>query len=195
MRPRKFFFLSHLFHTSTIVVPLPSTFSYAISLFDTQFLHLSISPIVTNFNVATNFYLKLIRVAMVLTAFLNVIPVSHISSMLTSIVLPLFGLLSIYHTFHILIQYIQNPFLLFISIALTIFLQVVFIDQILPYNSQFNTKYLLFRYIYPLWQSYCTKQTQYHIMLPTPFTVTTDKRQYRSLIQDVTPFLQNIIFQ
>ena len=58
--------------------------------------------------------------------------------MLTSIVLPLFGLLSIYHTFHTLIQFIQNPFLLFISIALTIFLQVVFIDQILPYNSQFN---------------------------------------------------------
>ena len=29
--------------------------------------------------------------------------------MLTSIVLPLFGLLSIYHTFHTLIQYIQNP--------------------------------------------------------------------------------------
>ena len=32
-------------------------------------------------------------------------------------------------------------------------------------------------------------------MLPTPFTVTTDKRQNRYLIQDVTPFLQNIIFQ
>ena len=55
--------------------------------------------------------------------------------MLTSIVLPLFGLLSIYHTFKILIQYIQNPLLLFISIVLTIFLQVIFIDQILPYNS------------------------------------------------------------
>ena len=78
--------------------------------------------------------------------------------MLTSIVLPLFGLLNIYHTFKILIQYIQNPLLL-ISIVLTIFLQVIFIDQILPYNSQFNTKYLLFRYIYPLWQSYCTNQT------------------------------------
>ena len=114
--------------------------------------------------------------------------------MLTSLILPLFGLLSIYHTFHTLIQYIQNPFLLFISIALTIFLQVVFIDQILPYNSQFNTKYLLFRYIYPLWQSYCTNQAQYHIMLPTPFTFTTEKRQNRSLIQDVTPFLNNIIF-
>ena len=77
-------------------------------------------------------------------------------SMLRSIALPLFGLLSIYHTFYTLIQYIQNPFLLFISTALTIFLQVVFIDQILPYNSQFNTKYLLFHYIYPLWQSYFT---------------------------------------
>ena len=76
--------------------------------------------------------------------------------MLTSIVLPLFGLLSIYHTFYTLIQYTQNTFLLLISTALTIFLQVVLIDQILPYNSQFNTKYLLFQYIYPLWQSYYT---------------------------------------
>ena len=32
-------------------------------------------------------------------------------------------------------------------------------------------------------------------MLPTPFTITTEKRQNRSLIQDVTPFLNNIIFQ
>ena len=94
-----------------------------------------------------------------LISFLQNFEVQLFSSMLTSIVLPLFGLLSIYHTFHILIQYIQNPFLLFISIALTIFLQVAFIDQILPYNSQFNSKYLLFRYIYPLWQSYCTNQT------------------------------------
>ena len=78
--------------------------------------------------------------------------------MFTSTVLPLFGLLSIYHTFHTPTQYIQNPFLLFISTALTIFLQVVFIDQILPYNSQFNTKYLLFQYIYPLWQSFYTNQ-------------------------------------
>ena len=115
--------------------------------------------------------------------------------MLTSIVLPLFGLLSIYHTFYTPIQYVQNPFLLFLSTALTIFLQVVFIDQILPYNSQFNTKNLLFQYIYPLWQSYYTNKTLYHIMLPTPFTLTTEKRQNRSLIQDVTPFINNIIFQ
>ena len=32
-------------------------------------------------------------------------------------------------------------------------------------------------------------------MFPTPFTFTTEKRQNRSLIQDVTPFLNNIIFQ
>ena len=32
-------------------------------------------------------------------------------------------------------------------------------------------------------------------MLPTPFTFTTEKRQNRSFIQDVTPFLNNIIFQ
>ena len=32
-------------------------------------------------------------------------------------------------------------------------------------------------------------------MLPTPFTLTKEKRQNRSLIQDVTPFLNNIIFQ
>ena len=32
-------------------------------------------------------------------------------------------------------------------------------------------------------------------MLPTPFTINTEKRQNRSLIQDVTPFLNNIIFQ
>ena len=67
--------------------------------------------------------------------------------MLTSFVLPFFGLLSIYYTFYTHIQYIHNPFLLFLCTGLTVFLQVVFIDQIIPYNSQFNTKYLLFQYI------------------------------------------------
>ena len=32
-------------------------------------------------------------------------------------------------------------------------------------------------------------------MLPTPFTLNTEKRQNRSFIQDVTPFLNNIFFQ
>ena len=76
--------------------------------------------------------------------------------MLTSIALPLFGLLSIYYTFFTLIQYIQNPFLLFLCTVLTIFIQVVLIDQILPYTSQFNPKHLLFQYIHPLWQFYYT---------------------------------------
>ena len=76
--------------------------------------------------------------------------------MLTNIILPLFGLLSIYHTFCTLRQYIQNPLLLSFCTVLTILLKVIFVDQILPYNSQFYTKYLLLQYIYPLWQSYYT---------------------------------------
>ena len=32
-------------------------------------------------------------------------------------------------------------------------------------------------------------------MLPTPFLLSTDQRQKRSLTKDVTPFLNNIIFQ
>ena len=77
--------------------------------------------------------------------------------MLTNIILPFFGLLSIYHTFCILLEYIQNPLLLSFCTVLTILLQVIFVDQILPYNSQFNTRKLLLQYIYPLWQSYYTE--------------------------------------
>ena len=76
--------------------------------------------------------------------------------MLTTFILPLFGLLSIYYTFHTLIQYIHNPLFLFLCTVLTVFLQVVFIDQIVPYDSQFNTKHLILEYIYPLWQTYHT---------------------------------------
>ena len=64
--------------------------------------------------------------------------------MLTSLILPLFGLLSIYYTFCTILQHIHNTFLLFLSTVLTIVLQVAFVDQILPYNSQFNTKYLFY---------------------------------------------------
>ena len=115
--------------------------------------------------------------------------------MLTSIILPLFELLSIYHTFCTLLQYIQYPLLLSLCTVFTILLHVIFIDQILPYNSQFNTKYLLLQYIYPLWQSYYTDYSLQHIMLPPPFVLSTEKRQNRSLTQDVTPLLNNIIFQ
>ena len=33
------------------------------------------------------------------------------------------------------------------------------------------------------------------IMLPPPFVLSTEKRQNRSLTQDIKPFLNNIIFQ
>ena len=74
--------------------------------------------------------------------------------MLTSLALPVFGLLSIYHTFCTLITYIPNTFFLILCTVLTIFLQIVFIDQIHPYNSKFDTKHLIIQYIYPLWQIY-----------------------------------------
>ena len=73
--------------------------------------------------------------------------------MLESIVLPLFGLLSIYHTFCRLITYIPKEFLLILCTVLMIFLRIVFIDQVIPYNSQFITKYFSLQYIYPLWQT------------------------------------------
>ena len=69
--------------------------------------------------------------------------------MLASLILPLFGLLRVYYTFCTLLQYIRNPFLLFLCTVLTIFSQVAFVDQILPSSSQFNTKDLLLQYIYP----------------------------------------------
>ena len=79
--------------------------------------------------------------------------------MLTSLILPLFGLHSIYHTFCTLLQDIQNPLLISLCTVHTIFLQVLSIDQILPYNSQFNTNNLLLQYIYSsttIRQSYYT---------------------------------------
>ena len=74
--------------------------------------------------------------------------------MLTSIIRPRFGLLCIYHTFCPLITYIPNKFLLFFCTVLINLLQIIFVDQIIPYNSQFNTKYLLLQNLYPLWQTY-----------------------------------------
>ena len=56
-----------------------STFLSDTSLFDTQFLHLSILPIVTNFKRCNQLSQKLIRVALVLTTSFHVIPVSYIS--------------------------------------------------------------------------------------------------------------------
>ena len=93
VRRRKFFFLSLLFHTSTTVVHLFSTSSFDISLFDTQFLHLSTLPTVINFKRCNQFPTEIDSCCygsdyvlqrnscqscfLVLTAFLNVIPVSY----------------------------------------------------------------------------------------------------------------------
>ena len=78
----------------------------------------------------------------------------HLVFMLTSILLPFFGLLSIYHTICTLITYIPYKFIVFLCTVLIISLQIVFVDQIFPYNSQFNAKYLLLQYLYPLLQAY-----------------------------------------
>ena len=75
------------------------------------------------------------------------------------------------------------------------FLQNVFVDQIGPYNSQFNTKYPILQYIYTLWQTYYSDWLLSRTMLSTSLFVSTDQRQKRSLTQDVIPFLHNIIFQ
>ena len=45
-----------------------------------------------------------------------------------------------YRNFCTLITYFPNKLLLFLCTVLTIFLQIVFVDQIMPYNSDFNTK-------------------------------------------------------
>ena len=74
--------------------------------------------------------------------------------MLTSIILPLFGLLSIYHTFCTLIAHIDNKFLLVLFTILEIVLQIAFIDLTLPYNPEFNAKYRIVQYIYLLWQPF-----------------------------------------
>ena len=102
--------------------------------------------------------------------------------MLTSLILPLFELVSIYYTFCSLLQYIHKLFPLFLCTVLTIFLQVAFIDQILPYSSQFDTKYRLLQYIYLLWQSYNTDYSLQPTILPPPFVFSTEKKNKTDLL-------------
>ena len=108
--------------------------------------------------------------------------------MYTSIILPLFGLLSIYHTFCTLIT-LNSKEILSLSLYSThnFFFQIVFKEQITPYNSQFNSRYLLFQYLYPLWQTYYLIELLSRIMLPSPFLLSSEQRQKRSLTQDVIP--------
>ena len=96
VRPRKFFFPSLSFHNYTTYLHLFSTFSSDTSfLFDTQFLHLSILSIVIDFKRCNQFLSEIDSCcygsdcvpqrnscqlhSLVLTAFLNVIPVSYFS--------------------------------------------------------------------------------------------------------------------
>ena len=114
--------------------------------------------------------------------------------MFTSIILPPFGLLSIYHTFYTLITHIPNKILLYLCTVLTVFLQIVFADQILPYNSNFNTKNFSRQYIYPCGKTIILTShsvTQCFLLL----FLSTDQRQKRSLTQDVKLFLNNTMFQ
>ena len=69
--------------------------------------------------------------------------------MIAKFVLPLARLLGVYHTIDTLNFLVHNEFLLIPSIKRVIFLQIVFVDQILPYNTNYNTKNLTFQYIYP----------------------------------------------
>ena len=74
--------------------------------------------------------------------------------MITRIVLPLFGLLGIYHTTCTLTSIIHNKFLPIPCIVLVIFLQIAFVDEILPFNTHYNTQYFIFQYVYFLWKTF-----------------------------------------
>ena len=74
--------------------------------------------------------------------------------MITRIVLPFFGLLRIYHTIFTLTSIIHNKFLPIPCIELVIFLELVFVDQILPNKTHFTTQYLVFQYVYLLWKTF-----------------------------------------
>ena len=73
--------------------------------------------------------------------------------MLTSIIIPHFERLGIYHAFCTHISFISNKLLVIFCLVLVIFLQIPFVDQLRPYNPEFNTKYLTFQYISPLWRT------------------------------------------
>ena len=83
--------------------------------------------------------------------------------------------------------------LLLFCTVLTIFLQVVFVDIFLSYN--YTIQKFFFSNTAILYGNPILLIFLQHIMLPPPFALSTEKRQNRSLIQDVTPFLNSIIFQ
>ena len=70
--------------------------------------------------------------------------------MIHAIILPLFGLLGIYYTICTLLSLTSNKFLLILLTVLTVFLQITFIDIILPYPINFTTKHIFTEYLFPL---------------------------------------------
>ena len=63
--------------------------------------------------------------------------------MIHSIRFPLFGLFGIYYTFCTLISLTSNKLLLIFLTLIAIFIQITFIDLILPYPIHFITKYFI----------------------------------------------------
>ena len=118
--------------------------------------------------------------------------------MIHTILLPLFGLLGIYYTFCTLISFTSNRLLLIFPTLPAIFIQITFIDLILPYPIHFITQYVIKHYLFSLSNTFFSNlfTTSYKkIMLPIPFLLSSQHRSVHSFTQDVTPFLNNIIFQ
>ena len=55
----------------------------------------------------------------------------------------LLGLFGIYHTSRFHNTHITNMYILFLTITLTIFFQVLFVDQFFPYHTHFSTEYTI----------------------------------------------------
>ena len=72
--------------------------------------------------------------------------------MLTSLILSLLGLLDINYTFCTLLSCMSNKFLLILCTVHVIFLQITFVDLILPYDTESSTKQFYCQYIYLLWR-------------------------------------------
>ena len=63
--------------------------------------------------------------------------------MTSNILLLLLGLFGIYHTSRFYNTYITNKYIIFLSVTLTIFVQVLFFDQYFPYHTHFGTEYTI----------------------------------------------------
>ena len=70
--------------------------------------------------------------------------------MIQAIILPLFGIFGIYYTICTLLSLTSNKFLLLLLTLITVFLQIAFVDIILPYPINFNTKHIFTQYLFPL---------------------------------------------